>query len=151
MPATVTLASTTLSAPVGASETLLKLASTSGVVPGMFLWLDGELMKVMGLDVDPWVLVKRGVDGSPAMSHGALVTVYIGRGDQFYGTNPVGRPPAAIPVSPYINVQNGSVWFAQGDASTTNAANRWWQQSTSTFGTGSLGVRNVSADPTEST
>ena len=124
MPATVTLPTTTLGVGVLDKDTLVSLASTSGVFAGIRLFIDGELMKVVSLDVDPWVRVIRGVDGTSAAPHPSTATVYIGRGDQFYQNDPVGRPPAAIPVSPYINVINGSVWFAQGDTTPSLSANR---------------------------
>lgn len=151
MPATVTLPTTTLAATVGASDVLVKLASTSGVYPGLCLFVDGELMLVQGLDVDPWVRVKRGVGAGQANGHVSLLTVYIGRPDQFYLIDPVGRPPAVIPVSPYINTRNGTVWFAQGDAFPPNIANRWWQKQTTTYGQTDFGVRTVTTDVSSST
>lgn len=149
MPATVTLSSTTLANPIGAGDTRIQVASTSGILPGTFLFLDGELVLVNGLDLDPYLRVKRGVEGSASVPHAAGVTVYIGRGDQFYASDPVGRPPAVIPVSPYINTVNGAVWFAQGDAN--GQSNRWWQKSAVTYVQGLLGVRSAVLDPSSST
>lgn len=149
MPATVTLSTTTLSAAVGASDTRVRLASTSGLFAGTRLYVDGELMQVVGLDVDSWVNVKRGVDGTIGAAHPSSVTVYIGRADQFYDHDPVGRPDASILVSPYINAVSGKVWFAQGDAS--NTANRWWQLQTVSYETGALGIRSTTLEPTVST
>jgi len=149
MPATVTLVTTTLADAVGPSDTRVKLASTSGVLPGMRLYVDGELMAVFLLAVDPWVEVRRGVDGTASAAHPSSVTVYIGRADQFYSQDPTGRPNAAIPVSPYINATSGRIWFAQGDANAT--ADRWWQLQTTTHGIGSLGIRTVALSPDTST
>lgn len=150
----VTLASTTLADITSDKATLLKLASTSGVFAGIHLFIadpsGGELVQVTGLDVDPWVRVKRGSGGSASAPHPSALTVYIGRGDQFYMTDPVGRPPATILVSPYINVINGTVWFAQGDVLPTASANRWWQKQTNVFTQNPLGIRTQTLDPTVS-
>src|SRR5262245_44515917 len=115
MPATVTLTATTLAETVTPESSRFRLTSTSGVVPGKLMFLDGELVRVTSFDIDTWVNVQRGMDGTRALPHVSLVPVYIGDADQFYSQDPVGRPPAAIPVSPHINVRNGAVWFAQGD------------------------------------
>lgn len=149
MPATVTLSSTTLADGINDSATRISVASTSGLIPGLRLYIEGELLTVLRLDVDPWVFVTRGVDGTSSSAHSAGALAYIGRADQFYSGPPVGRPQNAIPVSPYIDVINGKVYFAQGDASATQS--RWWQLQTSIPGTTSLGVRTTTLDPTVST
>jgi hypothetical protein len=151
MPATVTLSTTTLAVSVGVSDTRIKVGSTSGLTPGTRLYVDGEQMRFVSVDVDPWINVRRGVDGTASAAHPSSATVYIGRADQFYSIDPTGRPPDVIPVSPYINVINGSVWFAQGDSQPDGQANRWWQKVTNTYGTGALGVRTTTQDPTAST
>ncbi len=149
MPATVTLATATLTVSVGPSTDTINLSSTEGVLPGVRLYIDGELMLVNRNDVDG-TKVRRGVDGTSGQPHASGGTVYIGRADQFYSQDPIGRPDNAIPVSPYINVVNGSMWFAQGDA-LPSGGNRWWQRVTTTYGTGPLGVRTTTMDPTVST
>jgi len=121
------------------------------MLPGMRLYLDGELATIIRLDADPVVIVGRGVDGTAGRAHPAGVTVYIGRADQFYAGPPIGSPPAIIPVSPYIDTMNGQVWFAQGDASSAGSANRWWQQQTQTHGGAVLGSRSSTFDLTSST
>jgi hypothetical protein len=151
MPATVTLSTTTLAANVGASDNQIKLASTAGVTPGTRLWVDRELMAVVSLGVDPWVNVSRGVDGTAGSPHNSAATVTIGQAYQFYSSDPVGRPNEAVPVSPYINVRNGTIWYAQGDAVPGDTATRWWQAVTTTYDTGPLGVRTTTMDPTSST
>ncbi|HEX6038913.1 hypothetical protein [Longimicrobium sp.] len=149
MPATVTLSTTELVEAVGPSDGAVKLASTSGLFAGYRLFLEGESMEVISLGVDSWVNVRRGVDGTKGVPHASGGTIYIGQPHQFYSQDPTGRPPAVIPVSPYINVVNGSLWFAQGDALPT--ATRWWQRQTTTHGVGALGVRTTTLDPTSST
>lgn len=149
MPATVTLSSTTLAEGVNAASGRIKVASTAGMLAGTRLYIGGELMAVIRIEVDPWVSVTRGVDGSKASAHASEETIYIGRADQFYSTAPVGRPDAAILVSPYIDVVAGRVYFAQGDASATSS--RWWQEESVTHGAGPLGVRTTTFDPTSST
>lgn len=151
MPATVTLATTTLAETLDASADRVKLASTAGVLPGIRLYVDGELMTVRALGVDPWVLVIRGQGSTRSQPHASALTVYIGRGDQFYDKDPVGRPPAAIEVSPWINLRNGNVWFAQGDTDPSATADRWWQLALTTYDQGPLGVRVKTSDPIAST
>lgn len=157
MPATVTLASTTLAYPLnGSGDTLVSLASGSGITPGLRLFVDRELMTVVSAAPASATgaatfLVLRGRDGTMAQQHDGGATVYIGRGDQFYDQDPEGAPTEAIPVSPWINVRNGRVWFAQGDVAPTGVASRWWQQQTATYSSGPLGVRIVTLDPTSST
>ena len=150
MPATVTLSTTTLSAAVSLLDDEVQLASTSGLFPGIRLFIDGELMEVLRLGVSPNVKVRRGVDGSRSAAHVSGLTVYIGQAHQFYSHDPVGRPDAAVPVSPYINVLNGKVFLPQGDTVASATANRWWQEVTATYGVGALGVRTTTYDPTTS-
>lgn len=147
MPATVTLSSTTLKADAGASDTQIQVTSTSGLTPGIRLFVDGELMSVVSLGLGTSVKVLRGVDGTAAAAHPLSSTAYIGRADQFYAVDPSGRPPASIPVSPYVNVINGTVWFAQG----APEGLRWWQKQSATYIPGALGIRSTTLDPTSST
>lgn len=153
MPATVTLSTTTLAESIDAFAKQIKVADASGILPGYRLWMDAELLSVVSLGIATsaytQVNVLRGVDGSAAAPHSSAATITIGRADQFYSSNPVGAPPSAIPVSPYINVVNGSVWYAQGDSE--GGGNRWWQQQQTTYSVGALGVRQAVQDPTSST
>lgn len=152
MPATVTLASTTLAATVPDSGTTrIKLTSTAGVYGGQCLYMDGELMGVVRIDVDPWVIVSRGIAGSKASPHSSGVVVYIGRADQFYAVPPVGRPDGSVLVSPYIDAMAGIVYFAQGDTTPSGTAVRWWTAQTNTRTSGPLGVTTSTLDPTSST
>lgn len=149
MAATATLATTTLLANIGAGDSLILLGSTSGVMPGVFLFIDGELTQVLGLGPSAgWVSVKRGQDGTSTTPHGSNNTVYIGRGDQFYSTDPIGPAPGAEPVSPYINLRNGSIWYASGDETGPSAAARVWRRVTTTPDIGALGVRTSAVVPT---
>ena len=152
MPATVTLSTTTLLAPLDEHEGVVTLASVSGLFPGYRLYVDRELMSVLRVGVGTQVHVNRGVDGTKGAIHVSGSTVTIGQAHQFYGKDPVGSPPEAIPVSPWINVVNGKFWYAQGDPTPAggNVA-RWWQERTATYGTGPLGVRTVTYNPTSST
>jgi hypothetical protein len=151
MPARVNLATTTLDQTLDAKSRSVKLASVSGVRVGMCLFLDGELVKVTLLDIAPWVQVLRGQDGSKAIPHSSGVAVYIGDGSQFYQFDPVGRPSETFEVSPWINVQTGAIWFAQGDNDPVGLADRWWQQQGVTYDQGPLGVRVKTFNPTAST
>lgn len=150
MPATVTLSSTTLAAAAGAFDSQIKVASTSGLIPGTRLFVDQELMAVVSLGVSPWVNVLRGVDGTAAAAHHAQSVLWIGRADQFFRSDPVGRPPAEVLVSPHINAAAGNVWFAQGDFGSGPAAVRWWEKQTTTHAAGALGVIGTSVSGPES-
>lgn len=108
-------------------------------------------MSVISLGVDPWVNVQRGVDGTSASDHDSSAVIYVGRADQFYSADPVGSPSESIPVSPYINAMNGSIWYAQGDSLPAGRVYRWWQKVSTTYGQGALGVRTSTADPSSST
>jgi hypothetical protein len=103
----------------------------------------------LGVDTSTDVNVLRGQDGTLAAPHVKGETIYVGQGHQFYTVDPVGVPADVVLVSPYINLTNGSVWFAQGGPS--GVAKRWWQKQSVTYGTGALGIRTVSYDPTSST
>lgn len=149
MPATVTLAQATLAEQCDASQTIIKVSSTAGMLAGMYLFIDGELMRFTRTTIDPWIEVRRGADCTAGLPHGYGAVIYFGQPHQFYKQDPVGKPAAAIPVSPYINVQNGKIWFAQGDPST--ASTRWWQPQTTSYSIGPLGVRVSSVDITAST
>ncbi len=151
MPATVTLSTTTLSRNVSATDNQILVASTSGILPGMRLYVDGELMAVRSLGVGTQVNVRRGQDGTAGAPHSSSVTIYIGNADQFYFKDPTGRPEEAIAVDPYINARTGTIWRAQGDVLPIGQSYRWWQQETTTYGTGPLGVREETNDPTSST
>lgn len=149
MAATYTLSTTVFSVPVGKSDTQVKLASTSGLTPGMRLFADRELMRVVSLGVSSLVNVQRGVDGTQAERHGTEVTVYTGSGEQFFTYDPTGQPRPDLLVSPHINIRTGDVWFAQGDGAVNGR--RWWQKQTIDHTVGDLGVIQVTPTPTSST
>lgn len=145
--ATVTLSTTTLTFAVNADDRQIKVASTSGLTPGVRLYLDRELAEVVSLGVDSWVNVRRGVDGTGSSRHASGATITIGRADQFYASDPVGLPANEVPVSPYINVLTGVHWLPQGDEIGSGRDGRWWQARTTTYSTGSLGVRTTETTP----
>ena len=150
MPATTTLTQTSLAGDITGSDRLVRLASTSGLAAGLFLYCDGELLRAVSLDGPSggW-LCARGVGGTQSRRHQAGALVYIGSGDQFYQIDPVGSPAPIILVSPYINVRNGTVWFAQGDALSEQP--RWWQRQTVVYGQTGAGARTFTYEPTSST
>jgi hypothetical protein len=151
MPATVTLASTTLTNRVLLTDTQVKVGSTSGLYPKTRMYADTEMMEVVSLGPDPWVNVRRGVDGTSATEHSPGATVTIGAANQFYTQDPQGAPNDAVLVSPYINVRTGTMWYSQGDFLPDGLAVRWWQAQTTTHDIGPLGVRTTTQDPTSST
>lgn len=148
MAATVTLSTTLLNVPCSASSGQVKVASTSGLTPGVRLYVDRELMSVVSLGVSPWVSVLRGVDGTTATPHASASTVTIGSADQFYASDPGGMPPDAVLVTPHINVRTGDMFRAQGDAS--GVGPRWWEKVTTTYSIGPLGIRTTEESPSSS-
>jgi len=153
MAATVTLASTTLKQAVAAADAAIVLVSTAGVVPGLRLYLAdsvasrGELVTVVSLGLGTTVNVRRGGDGTATADHAAGSPVLIGRGDQFYATDPVGMPPVAVLVSPWVNVRTGTQWLAQGDEAGPGTGLRFWQAVTTTSVPGVLGGRVTTQTP----
>ena len=140
--ATVNLASTTFKAPVQSGDTILYLNSTSGIVPGVFLFANREAMRVQYVNaVNSGVVVLRGVSGTATRVHSPLETVWIALGSQLYEQDPVGVPSVGVYVSPHINVINGNVWVPTGDETQDGSQARLWQLVTSAPGAGALGVR----------
>jgi len=153
MPATVTLAQATLTYGVDSGAGVLTLSSTAGIAPKSCLWIDRELFNVQRL-IDgstTQVAVSRGVDGTAAAPHSSSSVVWIGTPSQFFDVDPFGAPGSDFSVSPWINVHNGLMWLAQGDAQPNGQTYRWWQQVATTYGQGALGIRTQTQDPTVST
>jgi hypothetical protein len=140
--ATVNLASTTFTSPVLAGDTIVYLASTSGISRGIALFAANELMKVEYIDgVNNGVHVRRGVEGTATRTHSPLETVWIAQMNQLYEKDPVGVPPVGVYVLPHINVINGLVWTVQGNETGDGAQDRSWQLVTNVQYPGPLGVR----------
>lgn len=147
----VTLATTTLAAPMGPGDSSALLTSLTGVIPGMRLYIDRELMAVDRYGVGNTVVVRRGISGTASTAHSSSATVTMGTADQFYEQNPQGPPPPQVLVTPWINVVNGTAWTPQGDEDGANLQARWWAQTTITHDTGALGVRTATAAPSTTT
>jgi len=145
-----TLSTTTLAALVGPLDSAVLLASVTDVLPGMRLYVDRELMGVLSLGLGTSVNVLRGVDGTATTAHSSSQAVTLGTADQFYQQDPVG-PPGDVPVSPWINVVNGTSWTAQGDETGANQQARWWAKTQAAHAVGALGVRTVTSAPSDNT
>lgn len=142
MQATYTLTTTTFTAPVGASDTQVNLGSTSGITPGVFLFANRELLKVVRLTgIGNMAVVLRGQEGTSSVAHGTGETVYLAQGYQLFAVDPVGLPVGATLANPYINVANGIVWAIQGDDIGAGIGARSWQPVTTTQTAGDFGVR----------
>lgn len=148
MPATETLNTLTVLSNLSAGDGSVLVSDTSNLFPGVRVFYDGELMSVVRVGISSNVDVLRGVDGSRAVPHVSGGTAYVGRADQFYSMNPHGRPNDSPLVSPYINVVNGTVWLAQGDTLPPGLGQRWWQQVTTTYGSGAMGITTTTVEPT---
>lgn len=117
----------------------------------MRLVVDKESLEIERLT--PYVKVLRGRDGTGGIEHANGATVWIAEAYQLYQRDPTGIPPTELLVSPWINLQTGDVWFAQGDAVGAGASTilRHWVKQVTTWTAGALGVVTVSADPVAST
>lgn len=142
MQATFTLATTTWASPVASGDTQVNLASTSGIAPGVLLFANREVIKVISLTgIGNYATVRRGQDGTETRAHGTGETVYIAQGYQLFQSDPQGLPGANVFVNPHINVANGVVWVVQGDDEGPGTQARSWQPVTTTQTPGPLGVR----------
>ena len=149
MPATYTLTSTSLASDARRDDSIVSVASTSGLTTGIRLFVDDELMNVVGL-VPDGVRVLRGVDGTRAAHHDSGSVVWVGSADKFYTVDPQGDPREVVLVSPHINIRTGAVWFAKGDTAPNGKVYRWWQKQAPVFSQGALGGRTMTLDPTSS-
>ncbi len=119
--ATTTLSQTTITAAINATQTIIPVASATGIVaegssevPGSLLYVvdpgqkRGEAMiatSISGLSIG----VRRVDFGVP---HVSGATIYHGRPDKFYDYNPAGSVVAAnAAVTPWINVETGEIWI----------------------------------------
>jgi hypothetical protein len=137
-----TLTTTTFTAPVAASDTQVIVASTSGIVPGVFLFANRELFKVVrATGIGNAFVVLRGQEGTHTRDHGTGETIYLAQGYQLFVTDPQGLPPTVTFANPHINVVSGTVWVVQGDDLGPGTGARSWQPVTTTQTAGALGVR----------
>ena len=150
MAATITLAETTLTYGIAASDDTFTVGSVASISPGQCLYITdggeplgpGEAVTVLTLGpVSGVVKVKRGQFGTAAKQHSSGAQVFIGNNDQFYERDPEGVPLAAVYVQPWINVIGGGVFWPYGDEN--DAATRWWQKQTATHGIGAAGARTI--------
>ncbi len=142
--ATASLGTTTFSSTVEPGDTQVILSSTSGIAPGVRLFCDRELLAVVMLTgLGNAAVVRRGVDGTSSSRHATNATVWVGRADQFYDSDPYGLPPANLPVYPYINVRTGDVWAAEGDELGPGVSGRVWSKVTQSIDAGALGVNQT--------
>lgn len=143
MQATFTLSTTSFLSKVLVSDSQVNLASTSGIVPGVFLFANRELLQVVGLTgVGNYATVLRGRDGTETRTHGTGETIYLAQGYQLFQSDPQGLPSKGnVLVNPHINVANGIAWVIQGDDEGPGADARQWVPVTTTQIGGALGVR----------
>lgn len=149
---TVSLSTVTLARQIGPGDSLVQFSSATGLLPNLFVFLDGELIRIVsntGITdgLGTWFKVLRGCQATRASRHSGNATGYIGRGDQFYNYDPEGAPSETPPVSPHINLNTGVLWVPQGDD--TDVGQRWWAKYSNTHDVGPLGVRTntLAVDP----
>jgi hypothetical protein len=141
---TESLSGTNLATAINASDNVIVVDDVSRLFLGARLFVDHELMEVERIGPGKAVTVRRGVDGTIASAHAAVVLM-LGRGDQFYMADPVGRPPDAPLVFPYVNALTGDLWMSEGDQEGTGY--RYWQKVTFNVVAGALGWQQMVVTP----
>lgn len=86
----MSLARTTASSAIGASDTSIVVAAATGFAAGNFVRVDEELMKVTSgyVAASTTVPVIRGVDGTRAVAHAVTSSVVVGSGSDFANSGP---------------------------------------------------------------
>lgn len=93
----------------------------------VILSIDLEAMAVQSV-VNGVPQVRRGSNSTRSFAHGALANVWIGDQRLFQMNNPLGDcVPAAVTVSPWVNVISGSAFTCQGDGTWGGATFQWRQ------------------------
>jgi len=117
----VYLNNTTLSAAVNTTQTTISVASVAAftsvsqaIAVGQELFVDLEAMTVLSIS-GTTLTVRRGVDGTRAMSHASGATVLSGPSNAFQQADPpYGSCTTATQiVVPWVNVSNGNVWLCR--------------------------------------
>lgn len=117
--------STTLSAALDSSATVVRVASASGLTAGASgIYVDGEYMTVSAIS-GTVLTVQRGQLGTVGRAHISGATVIKGPVGMF---TTVDAGPGACPSSPQqylvsVNTVNGNVWFCQNGT----AGTRYWR------------------------
>lgn len=131
------LTTTTLSAAITSSQSVISVASATGISApaagtgniygaqaGSMLFIEdgtsgnnqgssatGEAMLVTGVNGTS-ISVVRGAASTPANAHISGAIVFVGTPSQFYTVEPAGAcTSTAQPVTPYINIRSGNQWL----------------------------------------
>lgn len=134
----------TLAEPILSTDgRLVKLSSITNVRKDDYLVVvtNGRLeaMAVLDATSNP-VRVMRGVAGTAPSRYVRGATVYTGAPNLFHSADPHGIPLGAPVSNPYINLRDGRIWVAQGDAVGAGVNGRWWQLQSSVYAPGALGI-----------
>lgn len=146
MAATFSLTGLRLTRGVDEREPVVSVTSTSGLAPGIRLFVDKEMLSVVSLGPDG-VRCLRGVDGTRATHHDSGAIGVFGAADLFFTYDPQGAPGEVVLVYPHINIRTGDAWFPQGDEAPAGKAYRWWQKAEITYSQGALGILRVTFTP----
>lgn len=118
------LTATTLSAAVTSTQKTVTLASATNVSAGVDLYIDAELMRVLGVATGTTTTfnVLRGQGGTATVSHASGAGVYVGPPNYFSQTDPSGTCTRTSEVAlPRIVPKSGSIYECSG-----NGAGSMW-------------------------
>lgn len=145
--ATYNLNSTMLTNSIDASQNLIYVASTSSIQRGNYLvFADAtgrkECAKVVEVAPGTGQLrVARGQFETSGQPHPSTAVIFIATAaDQLFSVDPEKTDAPLALVEPWINLTNGKIWYLYGDV-LDGQQYRWWQERTTAYGIGPLGIR----------
>lgn len=105
---------TTLSAAVTATATVISVTSATGFTAANYVWADAEQMLIRSVS-GTTITVQRGMNGTAARAHANAERVVTGASDYFHTNDPdygeaCTRGEAQAAFSPWINVRTGVIW-----------------------------------------
>jgi len=143
-----TVTSTTLSSAVAATDSIINVASATGITadPQTTLYIDREVMPVVSVSGTA-ITVRR---TARATAHISGAVVWVGRPNWFRSTDPSGACTVTTEhVHPWVNTATGSVWYCSGGRWNPvgdnyvfiSPGNCWMTAATTTISTGPALVR----------
>lgn len=143
-----TVTSTTLSSAVAATDSIINVASATGITadPPTTLYIDREVMPVVSVSSTA-ITVRR---TARATAHISGAVVWVGRPNWFRSTDPSGACTVTTEhVHPWVNTATGSVWYCSGGRWNPvgdnyvfiSPGNCWMTAATTTISTGPALVR----------
>jgi len=117
------LTTTTLSANVAATDNVISVTSSTGMVVGQLIWVDWEVLRIQSLNgvagTSTLINVQRGVDGTGARAHDNAERILVSiNNTDFHNTDPdfgadCARGVGQAAVLPWINTRTGTIFSCQ--------------------------------------